>query len=94
MTEIVEIDNELGRYDHGAIPGNQKLDTNPKEHDTSGASKEVPNIQTEAFDGIIIITPPTGSNYTIYIYTIIGTIVALVLAGGIFLIKKFVLGKK
>lgn len=94
MTEIVEIDNELGRYDHGAIPGNQRLDTNPKEHDTSGASKEVPNFELEAFDGIIVITPPTGSNYTIYIYAIVGTVVAVILAGGIFLIKKFVLGKK
>ena len=93
MTELVEIDNTVGRYDYGATPGNQKLELQPQEHDTSGASRNVSydngNIDNEhPQDGTIIITPPTGSTY---IYYTIGIVGALVLIGGIVLIKKFVL---
>lgn len=92
MTEIVEIDNEVGRYDHGAIPGNQKLDEQPREHDTSGASRtdEEANIPYKP-DGKIIITPPTGD--TKIHYVLAAGIAVLVLAG-VVLIKKFVLGGK
>ena len=97
MAELVEIDNTLGRYDHLATPGNQRLDLQPQEHDTAGASAYIPydenaNIDPEhPQDGTIIITPPTGSTH---IYYGIGIIVTLVLAGGIILIKKFVLNNK
>lgn len=97
MSEIVEIDNTVGRYDHGATPGNQKLELQPREHDTSGASKYTsfdnlgqPDPDYPP-DGVIIVTPPTGSNY---IYYVIGITGALILAVGIFLIKKFVIDKK
>ena len=97
MTEIVEIDNTVGRYDHGAVPGNQKIELQPTEHDTSGASKYTtfddngePN-EDHPQDGTIIVTPPTGSNYIYYCIGITGT---LILAVGIFLIKKFVIDKK
>lgn len=97
MSEIVEIDNTIGRYDHEATPGNQKLELQPREHDTSGASKYTsfdsigqPDPDYPP-DGVIIVTPPTGSNY---IYYVIGITGALILAVGIFLIKKFVIDKK
>lgn len=96
MTEIVEIDNTVGRYDHNATPGNQKLEEQPREHDTSGASKYVtfdnegqPNTNYPP-DGTIVVTPPTGSNYIYYGIGIIGTLMLIV---GIFLIKKFVINK-
>ena len=97
MTEIVEIDNTVGRYDHGAVPGNQDIELQPQEHDTSGASKYVSydtdgNIDPEnPPDGQVIITPPTGSKM---IYYVLGFTVTLVLAIGIFLIKKFVVDKR
>lgn len=89
LAEIVEIDNTIGRYDHGAIPGNQALTVVPQEYDAAGASRNVG--QTNGQDGIVIITPPTGSTY---IYYTIGIVGALVLIGGIVLIKKFVLDAK
>lgn len=89
LAEIVEIDNTVGRYDHGAVPGNQKLDANPAEHDAVGASKN--DIQKEdPPDGTVIITPPTGSTY---IYYVIGITSAVILAVGIYLIKKFAIDK-
>ena len=97
MSEIVEIDNTIGRYDHQATPGNQKLELQPREHDTSGASKYTSFDSTNQPDtkyppdGVIIVTPPTGSNY---IYYVIGITGALILAVGIFLIKKFVIDKR
>lgn len=93
MTEIVEIDNTVGRYDHGATPGNQKLELQPQEHDTSGASKKAIATTDPAHpqDSTIIVTPPTGSNY---IYYVIGITSAFILLVGTFLIKKFVIDKK
>lgn len=100
LTEIVEIDNELGRYDHGAIPGNQSLEEQPREHDTSGASRYdetdqdsgTKNVKTRySQDGKIIVTPPTGSKM---IYYVLGMASMLILALGIILIKKFVIRKK
>lgn len=95
MTEIVEIDNEFGRYDHGAIPGNQKLEEQPREHDTSGASRydEDANIPNKPYkpDGKIIITPPTGDTK---IYYVLAAGIAVLVLAGVILIKKFVLGGK
>ncbi len=96
MTEIVEIDSTNGRYDHGAIPGNQSLEEQPREHDASGASR-YDEINQESglrerykYDGRIIITPPTGSKR---IYYVLATTVAFILIAGIVLIKKFVMRK-
>lgn len=93
MTEIVEIENTVGRYDHGAIPGNQDLNKNPTEHDTSGASSEtaVGDVKFTPPDGEIVITPPTGSKM---IYYAIGITATVILAAGIYLIKKFVIDNK
>ncbi len=96
LTEIVEIDNEVGRYDHGAIPGNQSLEEQPREHDTSGASRydDITNDgkkQPYDPDGKIIITPPTGQNQ---VYYVLGTTVGVILLIGIALIKKFVIDPK
>lgn len=100
LTEIVEIDNVVGRYDHGAIPGNQNLEEQPREHDTSGASR-YDEIDEDAGtkdvkkkyppDGKIIVTPPTGSTH---IYYILGTVAAVILLVGVALIKKFVIDKR
>lgn len=102
LIEIVEIDNTVGRYDHGATPGNQSLEKNPAEHDAAGASKydngmgnpsnpNDPNDPGNPPDGVIIITPPTGSTY---IYYVIGITSAVILAAGIYLIKKFIIDRK
>ena len=99
-SEIIEIDNTVGRYDHGAIPGNQSLEEQPREHDTSGASRYdeidqtsgTKNVKTRyPQDGKIIVTPPTGSKI---IYYVLGITLAVILATGIILIKKFVIRKK
>lgn len=100
MSEIVEIENTAGRYDHGAIPGNQSLEEQPREHDTSGASRYdeidqdagTKNVKTRyPQDGKIIVTPPTGSTM---IYYVLGTVVTVILLVGIALIKKFVIDRK
>lgn len=100
LTEIVEIDNEVGRYDYGAIPGNQSLEEQPREHDTSGSSRYdetdndsgTENVKTRyPQDGEIIVTPPTGSKM---IYYVLGITATLILALGIIIIKKFVIRKK
>jgi hypothetical protein len=91
MSEIVEVDNTVGRYDHGAIPGNQSLEEQPREHDTSGASRYDETNTTYSPDNKIIVTPPTGSTQ---VYYVLGLTVAVILAAGIFIIKKFVIGKK
>lgn len=91
ISEIVEIDNTVGRYDHGAVPGNQSPEVNPREHDASGAGAYVEDDRKYKEDGEIIITPPTGSTV---IYYGIGILVAAILAVGIFLIKKFVIDTK
>ncbi len=99
LSEIVEIDNTIGRYDHGAIPGNQSLTEQPREHDTSGSSRydeidevaKTKNVKTRyPQDGKIIITPPTGETK---IYYVLGTIVGAILLVGIVLIRKLVVGK-
>ena len=97
LSEIVEIDSTVGRYDHGAIPGNQSLELQPQEHDASGASQYAsmegspldPEYRPQ--DGTIIITPPTGS---VYIYYVIGFISTILLAAGIYFIQKFVVKRK
>ena len=97
MSEIVEIENTFGRYDHEATPGNQKLEEQPMEHDTSGASNNTlfDNLgqpdEEHPQDGTIKITPPTGSTH---IYYVIGIVSVIVLALGIILIKKFVIDEK
>lgn len=92
MAEIVEVENELGRYDHGAIPGNQSLEVQPREHDTSGASRydEMANSPYDP-DGKIIITPPTGDTK---IYYALAAGIAILTLAGVILIKKFVIGGK
>lgn len=93
MTEIVEIDNEYGLYDYGAVPGNQDLSKQPFEHDTSGASRgKSGEIDTKnKQDGTVTVTPPTGSNY-IYYTLAISTLLTFAL--GILAIKKFILKTK
>lgn len=97
MTEIAEIDNTVGRYDHDATPGNQSVELQPQEHDTSGASRFTTfdadgNIDgTIPPDGEVIITPPTGSTH---IYYLLGIGVTIVLAAGLYLINRFVLRRK
>lgn len=92
MAEIVEVESELGRRDYGAIPGNQNLEEQPHEHDTAGASRydEMTNSPYDP-DGKIIITPPTGDTK---IYYALAVTIAILVLGGVILIKKFVLGGK
>lgn len=78
ITEIVEIDNSVGRYDHSSVPGNQSPDAGPAEDDTYEAEN-------------VVVLPPFGSKPTYYVIAIIA---AVILAGGIFFIKKKVIDKK
>ncbi len=92
MAEIVEIDNSVGRYDHGAIPGNQSLEKQPQEHDTVGSSRTADKTSKETPpDGEVIVTPPTGSKY---IYYTLGFTITIILAAGVYLIKRKVIDKK
>ncbi len=76
--EIVEITNSSGRVDHRAIPGNYNPeDKTPDEPDSSETS-------------IVNITDPTGENKS-YTWAIITVVAAGILAGGIVLIKKYVI---
>lgn len=77
IAEIVEIKNDVGRYDHTSIPGNQDPDGDPKEDDSYRSE-------------IITIIPPFGAKPTYYI---IGLIATTILAGGIYIIKKKVIDK-
>ena len=77
--EIVYRYNGVGRRDHDSIPGNHSPFTPENiEPDTGIAS-------------IVIILPPFGETHISSIYYIVGAIAVITLAGGIILIKKFVL---
>ena len=79
MIEIVKTSNTVGRRMAYSVVGNQNpLANEPAEVDTSMAEK-------------IVILPPFGE---VHIYYILGTIVAILLIGGIILIKKKVLKGK
>lgn len=79
MTEIVKTSNSVGRRMAYSVVGNQNPTANePSEVDTSMAEK-------------IVILPPFGE---VYIYYIIGAVVAVLLIGGIILIKRKVLKGK
>ncbi len=95
LGEITEIHNDQGRYDRGAIPGNQDISVQPREHDTAGASRYVEtDLITYPSDGEVIVTPPTGEENNIsYIYIIVGITATAILAIGIVLIKKFAIKK-
>lgn len=78
ITEIVEIENTVGRYDHSSTPGNQAPDASPTEDDTYEAEN-------------VVVLPPFGAKPTYYV---IGMVVAILLAGGIYLIKRKVIDHK
>ncbi len=100
LSEIIEIESTDGRYDRGAIPGNQSLEEQPREHDTLGASR-YDEIDEQAGtkqvktrypqDGLIIITPPTGETR---LYYVLGAVIGVILLIGIVAIKKFVTNRK
>lgn len=79
ITEILQYSNTVGRRDMDAIPGNQDPDEDPKEYDTDFVER-------------VLITPPTGANKAYYF--VLGTVVLVILATGIVLIKKKVIDKK
>lgn len=78
--ETIEIDNEVGRYDHESIPGNQDPEKDPQEDDTFKSE-------------IITILPPFGAK-SYYVITAVAIGALAVLGLGVFVIKKYVLGKK
>ena len=79
MVEIVKTSNEAGRRMAFSVAGNQNpLLDNAQELDSSAAER-------------IIILPPFGE---VHIYYIVGLIAAVVLIGGIILIKRKVLNNK
>lgn len=79
MVEIVKTSNDVGRRMAYSIVGNQDpLANGPSEVDSSAAEK-------------IVILPPFGE---VRMYYILGAIVAILLIGGIVLIKKKVLKGK
>lgn len=92
LTEIVEIVNEVGRYDREATPGNQRTDLNPTEHDASGATRYT-DLDHKP-DGEVVVTPPTGSNHNYYMYIIIAIELAAILLVGVIIIKKLLAKKQ
>lgn len=79
MTEIVKTSNDVGRRMAYSVVGNQDPTLQePSEVDTSAAEK-------------IVILPPFGEAR---IYYLVGTIVAVILIGGIVLIRRKVLKDK
>lgn len=76
ISEIVEIKQVAGRYDHTSVPGNQNPEGDNAEDDTYRAET-------------VKILPPFGKASTT-IYFIIGASALAVLGCGIFLIKKYV----
>ena len=79
MAEILQLSNTVGRRDMDALAGNQEPDEEPAEYDTD-------------FTERVIITPPTGDNRAYYF--VLGTVVLVILCGGIILIKRKVLNNK
>ncbi len=77
MAEIIQFTNLVGRKDN--IPGNQEPSEAPHEKDAD-------------YTETVIITPPTGENKATY-YLLIGAVVLVVLAGGIYFIRKKVINK-
>ena len=78
MTEIIKTSNAVGRRMAYSVVGNQNpTDKKAAEVDSSMAEK-------------VVILPPFGETH---IYYIIGAVVAVILIGGIILIKKKVLDK-
>lgn len=73
MAEIIQFTNDVGRKAN--IPGN----TDPSTRDSSEGDTD----ETET----VIITPPTGENRATY-YLLIGAGVLVIVAGGIFFIRK------
>lgn len=78
--ETIEIDNEVGRYDHESVPGNQDPGKEPTEDDTFKSE-------------IVTILPPFGQKQYYWIAGL-GMIVLTILGVGIFVIKKYVVDKK
>lgn len=79
IAEILQYSNTAGRRDMDAIPGNQEPDEDSYEYDSDFTEK-------------ILITPPTGENRAFYF--VLATVVLVVLAGGIIIIKRKVIDKK
>lgn len=80
IMETIEIDNEVGRYDHDSIPGNQDPEKEPTEDDTFKSE-------------IITILPPFGAK-SYYWIAGLGIAVLTILGVGVFVIKKYVVDKK
>ena len=88
VAEIIQLTNTAGRRDMDAIPGNQDPDVRDSNPDDLVLPLEYDADVTEQ----IIITPPTGKNKAFYF--VLATVVLVILATGIILIKKKVLDKK
>ena len=78
IAEILQLSNTVGRRDMDALAGNQDPNGEPAEYDSDFTEK-------------VIITPPTGENRAYYF--VLGTVVLIILIGGIILIKRKVLNK-
>ena len=79
IAEILQLSNTVGRRDMDALAGNQDPNGEPAEYDSDFTEK-------------VIITPPTGENRAYYF--VLGTVVLIILIGGIILIKRKVLNNK
>ena len=88
IAEVVKFENEVGRRDILAIPGN----ADPKEGEFSTSLLEKDQSATE----IITLTPPTGIDKVNFLsFQVLGVVVVAlaILAGGIVIIKKKVIEK-
>ena len=99
LTEIVQITNSQGRRMKFAIPGNQPMADQEKIPDDTptieedGIYKKTDIVKPTEIDADssqeILILPPTGANRNYTLWIIVGVVALIVLAGGVFLIRRF-----
>ncbi|MBQ6992237.1 MAG: hypothetical protein IJN50_04950 [Clostridia bacterium] len=87
--EILSYSVASGRKAKDSTPGNMNIDRYSYTDDNAKILKEEGFESDEFWGETIIITAPTGNNTALWI--ILGVTCALIIAGGVFGIKKFVL---
>ena len=89
VAEILQYSNTVGRRDMDAIPGNQE--PNQLKDESLSNEQQLTYERDSDFPERILITPPTGANKAFYI--VLPVVILVVLAGGIWIIKRKVLDK-
>ena len=103
LAEIVQVSNEQGRRMEFSIVGNQpmadqSLGTDVEAKPDQGIYTKADLVEPTEIDADssqqVVILPPTGANKNYALWIGLGILVAIVIGGSIFLIKKKVLNNK